>query len=253
MSREPVLLLHGQPGGPRDWDRVIDAIGGRAWTIVAARPGSRGAAEPATGLAGNALAAAELLSSQGITRVTVAGHSFGAAVAAWLAATEPGLVSTLVLAAPAANRASLVWLDRLLAAPAVGPLTSAGLLGATGAALTAVGPARSLIARGLDLPEGYLGAAGRSLSSPRAWRSFTVEQRAMFDELPELERRLGLIEAPTTIVAGTADRIVPIASARALARQIPSAHLIELRGAGHMLPMRRADTLAELIVAAVGG
>ena len=46
---------------------------------------------------------------------------------------------------------------------------------------------------------------------------------------------------------GTADRIVPPASARRLAEQIPGARLVELERANHLLPQQRAERLAEII------
>lgn len=53
------------------------------------------------------------------------------------------------------------------------------------------------------------------------------------------------------IVAGAADRIVPTAAAEALAGQIPGAELVLLRRAGHLLPHRHAERLAEIITAPV--
>ena len=66
-------------------------------------------------------------------------------------------------------------------------------------------------------------AAGRMLLAPSAWRSFAREQRLLVRDLPALERRLGEVTAPTTIVAGAADRVVPIAAARRGARSIEAA------------------------------
>jgi pimeloyl-ACP methyl ester carboxylesterase len=67
-------------------------------------------------------------------------------------------------------------------------------------------------------------------------------------ELPKLEQRLGEIGAPTTIVCGSADRVVPRAAARALAAQISGSQLVELKNAGHLLPQRHAGRLATLIL-----
>ncbi len=247
MSGDHILLLHGQPGKARDWAPVIDALGPDVDALALERPGWEAGAP--TGLAGNALAALAALDARSIQRAVVVGHSFGAGVAAWLAFSSPDRVRALVLAAPAANRSSLVWVDRLLATPGVGPLTSAGVLASVGGAL-ALRPVRALVGRGLRLRDGDLRGASRRLASPRAWRAFAVEQRALIGELPALEASLGAISAPTTIVAGTADRIVPIASARALARQIPNAQLVELAGVDHLLPLREPERLAELILAA---
>src|SRR5205807_6643224 len=96
---DPVLLLHGQPGSASDWNRVRAAIGGRAETIAIDRPGWDGDSSPLD-LAGNAHAALEAIARAGAARAVVVGHSFGGAVAAWLAASEPERVRALVLVAP---------------------------------------------------------------------------------------------------------------------------------------------------------
>src|SRR5947209_14666259 len=103
QKRDPILLLHGQPGSAEDWDRVRAHIGERAPTIAIDRPGWDGDRGPAD-LAGNARAAIAAIDAAGARRAVVVGHSFGGAVAAWVAATTPDRVRALVLAAPSANQ-----------------------------------------------------------------------------------------------------------------------------------------------------
>ena len=248
---EPILFLHGQPGSARDWERVRDAIGDRAVTIAIDRPGWDGHSSP-TDLPGNARAALSVLVGHGIERATVIGHSFGGAIAAWLAAEHPERVGALVLAAPSANAASLNRVDRLLARPVVGPVLSSTALATLGSALVAP-PVRRRIGALLGLDGRYLEDAGRALISPRAWRAFAFEQRTLLAELPSLEDRLARITAPTAIVSGTADRVVPPVSARLLAARIGGAEVVEIEGASHLLPQQRADALADVALAAAQG
>ena len=245
---EPALLLHGQPGSKRDWDGVRAELAGRVPTIAIDRPGWDGRTR-ARGLEGNAEAALDALDRAGAERATVVGHSMGGAVAAWLAATRGERVSRLVLLAPAANAESLVQLDHLLATPVVGELASAAWMAAAGVALAAR-PLRQLLSAELTLDPGYLGEAGRRLLAPATWGSFVSEQRMLIRELPDLEVLLGDISAPTTIVIGSADRLVPPASARRLSDQIPGAELIELERADHLLPQRQARRVADVILGA---
>jgi pimeloyl-ACP methyl ester carboxylesterase len=247
-ERDPVLLLHGQPGSPADWDRVVAEIGPRARTLAIPRPGWEPGSRP-EGLDGNARAALSALDRAQIPRALVVGHSLGGAVAAWLAVIAPERVAGLVLVAPAADTRALTGTDHLLAAPIVGDVLSAAVLGAAGGAAV-VGPVRRFVGARLQVDPDYLRSSARVLLSPAAWRSFVTEQRMLIRELPELERRLVEIAVPTTVVAGTADRIVPLASARETAQRIRGATLIELRGAHHLLHQQRPAELAEIIVAA---
>lgn len=248
-GRVPVLLLHGQPGSARDWDRVR-----RVLTDVPAlaidRPGWDGRSA-ATDLAGNARAALAALNLAGIERATVVGHSFGGGVAAWLAAHHPERVDALVLLAPSANGDSLYALDRFLATPVVGELAGAMSLGAAGLVLSAA-VVRRRLARGLEIGDGYLRASARRMLDPTAWRAFIFEQRALVRDLPVLEQRLPAIEAPATIVAGSSDVVVPLSSQRRLAGQIPGAELRVIARAGHLLPLRQPKRVADIIAGAAG-
>ena len=212
------------------------------------RPGWDGTT-PATDLPGNAAAALAALDAHDFEQATIVGHSLGAAVAAWLAAHHPQRVEALVLAAPAANAASLTRTDHLLAAPLVGSVASAALLAGAGAGL-GYPPVRRALARRLGLDEEHLRGLAPRLSAPAAWRSFLAEQRALVQQLPALDGLLGRISAPTVIVAGAADHVVPAAAARALATQIPGAELVLLERAGHLLPQLHPAQLAEIILGA---
>jgi pimeloyl-ACP methyl ester carboxylesterase len=244
----PVLLLHGQPGSAHDWDRVISAIGGRLHAIAVDRPGWDGNSVPLD-LADNARFAVSLLEREGIDRAIVVGHSLGGAIAAWLATEHPERVRALVLVAPSASCASLNPLDELLARPILGPALASTIFVGAGVTLT-LAPARRRLARRLGLEDAYLRRYARSLLNPLSWYAFVLEQRMLVRDLPELENRLARISAPTTIVTGTADRIVTPSSARSLAAQIPGAKLVQLDLATHLVVQERPAELAELIVAA---
>lgn len=246
-GREPVLLLHGQPGIARDWDRVLGALAGRVQAIAVDRPGWDGRRAPRD-LPGNVAAALEVLDAHGVSRATIVGHSFGAAVAAWLAADHPERVGALALLAPAGNAASLQWIDRWLGAPLLGPWLSAAAVLGSGVALGTPLVRRSLGER-FSVPDDYLVAIGRVMRQPFARRTFLVEQRAMLSQLPTLETTLSRIRAPTTIMIGSADRVVPGSSAKVLAGQIAGSSLVPVKGAGHLLAMQHAQPIAEEIVA----
>jgi pimeloyl-ACP methyl ester carboxylesterase len=248
LTPPSVLLLHGQPGGARDWAQVQARIGARAMTVAIDRPGWDGRSVPAD-LTGNARAALAALDNHGIDRATVAGHSLGAAVAVAVAILDPERVASLVLVAPAANVASLHRSDRMLAQPPIGHLAGAAMLSTAGLALT-IAPVRRRLAGLMALDERYLGDAGRALLTPSTWRAFAADQHALVSALPSLESRLGEISVPTTIIAGSADRVVPLASARRLATQIPGAELVVLQRSGHLLPQQHASQIGDLIAVA---
>ena len=228
----------------------MDAIGDRAPAHAFDRPGWDGASEPA-GISSSAAAARRVLDQLGWERATIVGHSYGAAVAAWLASESPERVDGLVLVAPAANSASLLTIDRILAVRALERLQTVLILAVTR------GMVRSTLLRRVTgalagVSELWLRAVGAWLCEPAVWRSFFVEQRLQMSELRMLDDRLGEIRAPTEIVMGTSDPTVPFASAQILARQIPDAHLTVIRGGRHTLPAEVPARLAEIALSAGG-
>lgn len=244
-----VLLLHGQPGSAVDWNRVTRLLAEHAEIVVIDRPGWDGRSR-AAGLAGNGAAALAALEARGAGSAVVAGHSLGAAIAAWLAVHHPERVSELILAAPAANLASLDPVDRWLAAPALGEVAAAAGMGALGLALVSDRVRRRISAM-TDLDPVYLRHARRTLLTPAGWRAYAVEQRALVRDMPALDAGLGMIRSPTTILTGDHDRVVAPAAARRLADQIPDARLVVRPGGGHMLPQRDPAFVAGEILAAL--
>ena len=77
----------------------------------------------------------------------------------------------------------------------------------------------------------------------RAWRTFWIEQRALFDDLPALR---GPLAAPATVMVGLRDHVIDPADARRYAASA-GARLIEVPDAGHLLPMQRPGEVARAI------
>jgi pimeloyl-ACP methyl ester carboxylesterase len=106
------------------------------------------------------------------------------------------------------------------------------------------------------------GAVGRSprqahlVATRDAFLSLPTDVRRQFlIALQGMDFRAGLasVAVPTTVVLGSRDLLTPPRLGRALAAAIPGARLVELPGAGHMLPYEEPDRLAEIILSAPGG
>jgi pimeloyl-ACP methyl ester carboxylesterase len=238
----PVVLLHGQPGSARDWDDVVPLLADLQ-VLVEDRPGYDGD-RAAMGFEGNAAAVAERLDALAAGPAVVAGHSWGAGVATALALVRPDLVAGLVLVAPAAVASSVVPGDRWVLRPRVADLMTRH-----------VGPALAhfpgLVARGTGsrLSRGQRArardvVAGRD--SARDWAAWLVEQRALVDELPALERRYPGLTTPTVVLAGRHDRAVSLVAVRDLVTRVPGARLVEL-DTGHLLQMEAPEAVAAAV------
>jgi len=243
----PVLLLHGQPGDNHDWDLVVGELAGRAHALVPDRPGYGRTGGPAGSIAANTGAVCALLDAHGLERATIAGYSWGGAVALDLAQRHPERVHALVLISSVGGTGSIDELDRVLSAPVVGPLLSLGGL----VALRADRVRRQLDPRHVPadpsavdrLPDGWLGA----------WRSFMIEERTLIEELPTITARLASTDVPAVVMLGELDRVVRPRSQEAMASQLPRSRLVRVARCGHLLPRDVPGLVADIILATADG
>jgi len=236
-----VVLLHGQPGVGQDWGRVVDALDGGLRLLVPDRPGYGRTGGPAGGCAANADAVIELLDRFGAERVVVVGHSWGGAVALDLAQRHADRVTAIVLVASVGGAGSIGLVDRLVAAPVVGPVLAAGTL----AALRA-GRIRRVVAA-VAAPRDRSAVDSLADGSLGPWRSVVAEQRALLRELPAISARLDRIDVPAVVLIGDADRVVSPASQEALAGRLRHAEVIHAHGYGHLLPREAPEVVAQAI------
>ena len=96
------------------------------------------------------------------------------------------------------------------------------------------------------------GTPGRRPCSRRATPSWVHPPPCRVDYLRamlamDLADGCRAIPAPTTVVVGSRDGLTPPALSRRLAATIPGSRLVEVKGAGHMLPYEATGLLADLI------
>jgi pimeloyl-ACP methyl ester carboxylesterase len=245
-----VVLLHGQPGSAADWLPVSRLLAASFTVIVPDRLGYGRTGGPAGGFHDNAAAVLELLDELQVDRATIVGHSWSGGVAIALAQEAPVRVAGAVLIASVGPGEPLGRVDRLLAIPPIGTAAAAISLNLAARALS-IPPIRRVLDRYLrgTSDEGLL-AVAEGWRRGEAWRSFVVEQRALFDELGGLAPGLAGIGVPVTVMIGGSDRIVPASTGLRLAAAIPGARLIRLEGAGHLLAHERPEAVAAAIAQA---
>jgi pimeloyl-ACP methyl ester carboxylesterase/uncharacterized membrane protein YbhN (UPF0104 family) len=251
LNAHELVLLHGQPGSAADFQQVAGRLPAQLHAVAADRPGYGSSQLPAGGFATNARAVLDDLDSRGITRAVLVGHSYGGGVALSAAALAPGRVEAVVLLASIGPGCVTGW-DRLLAAPGAGQLCAQVAWRLT-PWMARARLARIARRRGRPLrPDehvnwqvwGHAGRGGRPL-----WRTFLTEQRALLRELDELEHAIASVQAPVLVLADPKDTVVPFDTARRLARTLPDARLQLVKGAGHHLPRRAPEAVADAIVA----
>ena len=203
-SGRPLVLLHGLAGSWHWWAPLFPTLATSRRLYVPELP------RPPRELGEDAMGSWVLrwLDAADLDQVDVAAHSLGGLFAVELAAVAPQRVGRLVLVAPAGIPCGRGVAGRLL------PL------------------ARSLFDVRSQLPM-VLGDAVRTGPIAVAREIALLDRRDLAAELPS-------IDAPTLLVWGERDRLVPSRLAQEWQRLIPQARLVLLR-CGHV-PMLEAPT-----------
>ena len=246
-----LVLLHGQPGSPADWQAVIARLPEQLQASAPDRPGYGASQRPAGGFTANAQAVLDDLDARGVRSAVLVGHSWGGGVALRAASLAPDRVAAVVLLAGVGPGCD-TSLDWLLAAPGIGELSSLLAFRWTPwVARVRLAWLRRRHGRPLYPGEsaslqvwGYPSASGWPL-----WRTFLIEQRALLRELRELETAAALVRVPVLLIADPADRVVPVKTSHRLAAMLPDSRLILVESAGHHLPRRAPGAVADAIAA----
>ena len=248
---QELVLLHGQPGSPADWQAVIARLPPHLHAVAADRPGYGTSLRPAAGFTVNAQAVLDDLDARGVQHAVLVGHSWGGGVALRAASLAPDRVQAVVLLA-SVGPGCLTSLDRLLATPGIGEISS--LLAFRWTPWIARARLTWLRRRqGRPLYPGE-SAGWQVWGYPREskwalWRTFLTEQRALLRELRDLEAAAASIRVPVLLVADPADNVVPVRTSHRLADMLPGSRLLLVSGVGHHLPRRASRAIADAIAA----
>lgn len=226
-SPHTLLLIHGAGGSHLDWPASLRRLP-NARVYALDLPGHGRSAPPAhDSIAGYSAWTAEWMRALKLPPAVLVGHSMGAAIALELALQEPGLVRALVLIGAGA---------RLPVSPHI-------LEGLQQSPQDII-PRIIGWAYGRDFPEEGKALARRRLEQVPAavlYRDFLACSR--FDRRAELKN----IDQPALILAGSEDRMVPLALSEELHGGLPRARMVTFAGAGHMLTFERPAEVASAV------
>lgn len=233
---DPLLLINGLGSDRSEWLFQLPAFG-RLFRVVAFDNRGTGGSEAPPGpysTAQMADDAAALLAHLEIGRAHVLGVSLGGMIAQEVALRHPEKVLRLVLACTAPGGEGSVRPD---------PETLRAFVRSPG------DDPQEEIRRGIPFlyseeyrrghPEEIEAFVRRRLEKPVSAEGHAAQLAAAVGH--SAWDRLGTIRAPTLVIAGDGDRLVPPENSRRIARRIPGAKFVLLPGAPHRLFAENAE------------
>jgi poly(3-hydroxyoctanoate) depolymerase len=217
----PLLMVNGLGGNLDMWGPAQQHLAQHARTIAFDAPGTGGSETPLLPMTIPAVArtVVKLLDELELEQVDVLGYSWGGLLSQRLAYQAPDRVRRLALAGTGVGWGGVPGDPRALALIAT-PLRYYS---------------RTFYERTSDLLDGRDARedASARLASPPSVRGYygQVLAGSRFSSLPWLHK----IHAPTLVLAGASDKLVPPANGRLIARRLPNADLHVLPGEGHLL------------------
>ncbi len=231
----------GLGGNIEMWDPLEQALNTRGIQTIAYDASGTGDSPPRLAplrMHGLASQAAHVLDALGLPQADVLGVSFGGAIAQQLTVAHQQRIRRLVLASTTCGVGGVPGNPLALSILAT-PLRYYSPAFMRLSANILYGPRAS---EDEDLFGQQI--ASRRARPPTLWGYVgQLVAAAAWSSLPWLHR----IHAPTLVLSGQADAIVPPVNARILARRIPNAELAIVQDAGHLLLMDHADRAATLI------
>ena len=244
----PLLLIHGLGGSGDDFLDLAPLIMDRYRLIIPDLLGFGRSDKPRApyAMSWQETALASLVAELGLERAHWLGHSMGGLLVLAMGVDYPGLVDGLVAVSPAGGHVHLALWHKIMMAlmPPTFPLPPIHGLLIQGVVIESFADPGRPEAEDLkqrlkaqwDLPdrparERALLLSGRQLLRRQIWR-----------ELTRLER-------PVLLVAGEADRMVPMDQIERIWAELPAGSRLEILPCGHMAPYVEPKALAAAIEA----
>jgi 4,5:9,10-diseco-3-hydroxy-5,9,17-trioxoandrosta-1(10),2-diene-4-oate hydrolase len=246
----PLVLIHGIGASVESWAANVHPLS-RTHRVYALDLVGFGAADkPAAPYTLSYLAqfVADFMRSQDIERASIVGHSLGGGVALKLALGHAEKVDKLVLVSSAGLGREGHIFFRLGSLPLVGDYLTRPNRERTAQFLEEMVYDPEMVTEELvDLSYDLMSRSGAQEAYLSTLRSLATVFGTRKTVLRSIVDRLDRITAPTLVVWGEQDEILPVAQAHVAAEGIPQARLHIFQECGHYVPLEKAEAFNALV------
>ena len=251
-----LVLIHGIGGAVDVWRKQFEQLPQSHRVLAVDLPGCGRSAIPpqyphnALQLLASSVRA--VMQAVGMDQATIIGSSLGGAVAIEFAMRWPEMASSLVLIGPAGMSHQVSWALRLMTIPRIGELLTLPDRTRTAHAI------RSCVADPATVEEEDIDRAFAMATLPgaqdaflRLLRTYASVRGLDREELRRLQAGMRTIHAPTLVIWGERDQILPVSAAHVALEYLPNAALIIRKESGHLVFVEEPAWFAKLVSAFV--
>jgi len=245
-SGAPIVLISGLGYPLWEWHRMVPFLAGQ-FKVISFDNRGVGKTEKPVGPYSASMLAADLdglLDALGIEQAIVMGHSMGGFIAQAFALQNPGRVSKLILCSTNFGGPHHIPITaaamKVLSDVTSDPLTrfKNGLVVSTAPGFAEKNP---------QIIQGWL---EWRLSNPVDVAGYQAQMAiglGLITSEASFEEKLKTITAPTLILFGAHDKVVPPENAKLLAEQIPGSQVVIFPDAGHFFPVEIPEAAASTV------
>jgi pimeloyl-ACP methyl ester carboxylesterase len=246
-SGKPLLLIAGLGYDRWMWHKMVPGLAAHFQVITFDNRGVGGTDKPPGPYTAEMLAedTAGLLAALGVECAAVMGHSMGGYVAQALVLSRPELVGKLILSATN------------FGGPRHVPVTQEALA----VLMDVTGEPMERLRRGIliscapgfgegrpDVVKEWLAYRAQNPILPAPYQAQLAVGLSLNSEETCFEHKLAQVQAPTLILFGEHDKVVPPANAELLAQRIPDSAIAILPDAGHFYPLEKPEAAVKVVV-----
>jgi len=248
---QALILVHGLAGSVEFWQYNVEPLAAEHRVYALDLPGFGGSDKEIEDLSLDHAASfmTHFMDAMGLKRASLAGNSLGGLVCAQTAVRSPERVQKLILVDSAGFGGELNLLLRLWSVPLLGDLVFRVYQRAFPSLKRWAFPdSRSMDDQWLAAAASVLRTPGVRESALRIARMGVSLRGQRQEMIAGLQREVAGIDAPTLIIWGRQDPVVPVAHAYAAQKLIPHAEVRIIERCGHIPQVERPEEFNRLVL-----